>query len=67
MKKLLDTRSKADEGEQNSKLIHIITSKFNELKQDLITKIKSLIQLEVKKVVKNQKEEFDRIVEWVTS
>ena len=64
MKKLLDTRSKADEGEQNSKLIHIITSKFNELKQDLITKIKSLIQLEVKKVVKNQKEEFDRTVLW---
>ena len=49
-----DTRSgksKADEGEQNSE--------FNELKQDLITEIKSLIQLEVEKVVKKQKEEFD--------
>ena len=35
-----DTRSgksKADEREQNSELIQIITSKFNELKQDLIT------------------------------
>ena len=64
MKKLLDTRSKADDGEQNSKLIHIITSKFNEPKQDLITKIKSLIQLEVEKVVKKQKEEFDRTVLW---
>ena len=60
-----DTRSgksKADEGEQNSELIQIITSKFNELKQDLITEIKSLIQLEVKKVVKKQKEEFDDTV-----
>ena len=53
-----DTRSgksKADEGEQNSELIQVITSKFNELKQDLITEIKSLIQLEVEKVVKTQK------------
>ena len=50
-----DTRlgkSKADEGEPNSELIQVITSKFNELKQDLITEIKSLIQLEVEKVVK---------------
>ena len=53
---------KADEGEQNSELIQIITSKFNELKQDLITEIKSLIQLEVEKVVKKQKEEFDETV-----
>ena len=54
-----DTRSgksKPDEGQQNSGLIQIITSK---VKQDLITEIKSLIQLEVKKVVKKQKEEFD--------
>ena len=29
-------KSKANEGEQNSELIQIITSKFNELKQDLI-------------------------------
>ena len=36
-----------------------MTSKFNELKQDLITEIKYLIQLEVKKVVKKKKEEFD--------
>ena len=60
-----DTRSgksKADEGEQNSELIHIITSKFNELKQDLITEIKLLIQLEVEKVVNKQKEEFDESV-----
>ena len=60
-----DTRSvksKADEGEQNSELIQIITSKFNELKQDLITEIKLLIQLEVEKVVKKQKEEFDESV-----
>ena len=60
-----DTRSgksKADEGEQNSELIQVITSKFNELKQDLITEIKSLIQLEVEKVVKKQKEEFDETV-----
>ena len=60
-----DTRSgkpKADEGEQNSKLIQIITSKFNELKQDLIREIKSLIQLEVEKVVKKQKEELDETV-----
>ena len=60
-----DTRSgkfKADEGEQNSELIQIITSKFNELKQDLITEIKLLIQLEVEKVVKKQKEEFDETV-----
>ena len=38
-----DTRpgmSKADEGEQNFELIQVITSKFNELKQDLITEIK---------------------------
>ena len=45
-----DTRSgksKADEGEKNSELIQVITSKFNELEQDLITEIKSLIQLEV--------------------
>ena len=59
-----DTRSrksKAGEGEQNSELIQIITSKFNELKQDLITEIKSLIQLEVEKVVKKQKE-FDATV-----
>ena len=53
---------KADKGEQNSELIQIITSKFNELKQDLITEIKSLIQLEVEKVVKKQKEEFDETV-----
>ena len=60
-----DARSgkfKADEGEQNSELIQIITSKFNELKQDLITEIKLLIQLEVEKVVKKQKEEFDETV-----
>ena len=60
-----DTRSgksKADEGEQNSELIQIITSKFNELKQDLITEIKLLIQLEVEKVVKKQEEEFDETV-----
>ena len=60
-----DTRSgksKADEGEQNSELIQIIISKFNELKQDLITEIKLLIQLEVEKVVKKQKEEFDETV-----
>ena len=60
-----DTRSgksKADEREQNSELIQIITSKFNELKQDLITEIKLLIQLEVEKVVKKQKEEFDETV-----
>ena len=44
-------KSKADEGEQNSELIQVITSKFNELKQDLITEI----QLEVEKVVKKQK------------
>ena len=37
-------KSKADEGE---------------LKPDLITEIKSVIQLEVEKVVKKQKEEFD--------
>ena len=67
-----DTRSgksKADEGEQNSELIQIITSKFNDLKQDLITEIKLLIQLEVEKVVKKQKEEFDETViklqEWI--
>ena len=57
-----DTRSgkfKADEDEQNSELIQVITSKFNELKQDLIAEIKSLIQLEVEKVVTKQKEEFD--------
>ena len=56
-----DTRSaksKVDEGEPNSELIQVITSKFNELKQDLITEIKSLIRLEVEKVVKKQKEEF---------
>ena len=29
-------KSKAHEGELNSELIHIITSKFNELKQDLL-------------------------------
>ena len=60
-----DTRSgesKADEVEQNFELIQVITSKCNELKQDLITEIKSLIQLEVEKVVKKQKEEFDVIV-----
>ena len=58
---MLDTisgKSKADEGKQNFGLIQII-SKFNELKQDLITEIKSLIQLEMKKVVKKQKEEFN--------
>ena len=63
--KILDTRSgksRADEGEQNSELVQIITSKFNELKQDLITEIKSLVQLEVEKVVKKQKEEFDETV-----
>ena len=41
--KLSDTRSgkfKADEGEQNAQLIQTITSKFNELKQDLITETK---------------------------
>ena len=53
-----DTRSgksKADERKQNSELIQIITSKFNELKEDLITEIKCLIQLEVEQVVKKQK------------
>ena len=66
-----DTRSgksKADEGEQNSQLIQVITSKFNELKQDLITEIKSLIQFEVENVLKKQKEEFDvtvlKLQEW---
>ena len=57
-----DTRSgksRADEGEQNSELILIITSKFNWLKQDLISEIESLIQLEVEKVVRKQKQEFD--------
>ena len=69
-----DTRSgksKADEGEQNSELKQVITSKFNELKQDLITEIKSLIQLEVEKVVKKQKKEFDMTVlklqEWIAT
>ena len=50
-----DTRfrkSKGDEGEKNFVLIQAITSEFNELKQDLIAEIKSLIQLEVEKVVK---------------
>ena len=50
-----DTRSgksKAGQGGKNSELIQIITSKFNELKQDLITEINQ-------KVVKKQKEEFD--------
>ena len=50
-----DTRfrkSKADEGEKNFVLIQTITSEFNELKEDLIAEIKSLIQLEVEKVVK---------------
>ena len=42
-----------------SELIQIIASKFNELKQDLMTEIKFLIQLEVEKVVKKQKEEFE--------
>ena len=55
-------KSKADEVEQNLELIQIITSKFNELEQDLITEIKLLIQLEVEKVVKKQKEEFDETV-----
>ena len=40
-------KSEVDEREQNSEIIQIINSKFNELKQDLITKIKSLIQLEM--------------------
>ena len=53
-------KSKADEGEQNSELIQIITSKFNRLKQDLISEIESLIQLEVEKVMRKQKEEFDQ-------
>ena len=60
-----DTRSgksKADEAEQNSELIQVITLKFNELKQDMITEIKFLIQLEVEKVVKKQKEEFHETV-----
>ena len=52
-------KSKADEGEQNSELIQISTSKFNWLKQDLISEIESLIQLEVEKVMRKQKEEFD--------
>ena len=39
--------------------IKITTSKFNELRQDLITEVKPLIQLEVEKVVKKQKEESD--------
>ena len=39
--------------------IKITTSKFNELMQDLITEVKPLIQLEVEKVVKKQKEESD--------
>ena len=64
-------KSKADEGEQNSELIQVITSKFNELKQNLISEIKSLIQLEVEKVVKKQKGEFDETVlklqEWITT
>ena len=50
-----DTRSrksKADKGEKNFVLIQTITSEFNELKEDLIAEIKSLIQLEVEKVVK---------------
>ena len=69
-----DTRSgksKADEGEQNSQLIQVITSKFNELKQDLITEIKTLIQFEVEKVLKKQKKEFDvtvlKLQEWITT
>ena len=69
-----DTRfgkSKADEGEQNPELTLVINSKFNEFKQDLITDIKSLIQLEVEKVVKKQKEEFDvtvlKLQEWITT
>ena len=33
-----------------------------ELKQDLIIEIKSLIELEVEKVLKKQKEEFDETV-----
>ena len=39
-------KSEVDESEQNSEIIQINNSKFRELKQDLITKIKSLIQLE---------------------
>ena len=40
-------KSEVDKSEQNSEIIQIINSKFHELKQDLITKIKSLIQLEM--------------------
>ena len=54
-----DQENLGDAGKQNSELIQIITSKFNRLKQDLISEIESLIQLEVEKVVRKQKEEFD--------
>ena len=39
-----------------------ITQIFYELKQDLISEIKSLIRLEMEKVVKKQKEEFNLTV-----
>ena len=62
-KNMTDTRSeksKADEVEQNFELI--IISKFNELKQDLITGIKSLIQLEVEQIARKPIEEFNVII-----
>ena len=64
-KNMTDTRSeksKADEVEQNFELIQIIISKFNELKQDLITGIKSLIQLEVEQIARKPLEEFNVII-----
>ena len=62
-KNMTDTRSeksKADEVEQNFELI--IISKFNELKQDLITGIKSLIQLEKEQIARKPIEEFNVII-----
>lgn len=38
------------------------SSVLNEMKNDLTTKMKSLIQLEVDKIVKKKKEEFNMIV-----
>ena len=62
-----DIRSRKSKAE-NPKIIAL---KFNELKQDRITEIKSLIKLEVEKVVKKQKEEFHVTVlkfqEWINS
>ena len=63
--RILETRSgtatPVDTNESN--IISVIKEKFEELKADLLSEIKELINLEVEKTMKKQKEEFESAID----